>query len=721
MKNPTSGLQQRFTAALLNGRPFPHQSSGLFRPSEASATIQTPNGPLILGSCKRRTWLRLKGVEKVEGDPLPHQIQRMNVGKEVENSIIETCKREGLYVANNVPFRVSMDGIPIAGELDAVLRTEPCGGEKYIMECCTPDTLVSTYSGETVPISRISKGTEVLSSKGLRDFSQTIQKRNVSENVFTFVHKADALSSSFTEKHPILTAEIKITRPWDGKKQGRRRYELIRTAWKKAKEVIKGDYLCIPKLRFGIEKTHIFYDEVVDDNGNFFTVVNGKVRYSNPHSSSRGIPIPYMITLTEEFFWILGLYLAEGSCSSNAVYFSLHKDEKALIERIKIFFKTTFGLEAKVDRLKSDGINVRISSVLLAKFFKAIIPGNSRDRTKKIKDLNFIPETMIKPLLLGAIAGDGHRSYGKAVAGTNVTQAIQSAVPEIGYLYFQIAAQLGLEPCFKKAKQHESALGPDDNYIYRVSWSKDKTKGNTGKLIDCKDFWAVKVKKVESKYYIGPVYNFGAEKTSTYTAGGIAVHNCKSMYGYYAQKSIFGKFIGNGRDVGAPKDSYIMQISLYLNHFSRLPQNDPSYLPFGAVFVCDRGDGHFGVFDVWLEEQVKIIGEDEMVPCHKIFYQSDAMGVPRTQLPYTVEDILAGYRVVQDALQGDEPPPRDFVREYNREQVEAMHSLGKVSDSAYKKWISSHGPRGKGKEKLGDWNCQKMYCPWSSYCWGDEE
>ena len=330
MANPTSGLQQRFEAALLNGRPFPHQSSGMFRPSEASATIQTPYGPMTKGSCKRKTWYRLKGIKRVDAESLPHQIQRMNVGKEVENSVIETCKREGLYVDNNVPFRVTMDGIPIAGEMDAVLRTEPCGGVNYAMEC-------------------------------------------------------------------------------------------------------------------------------------------------------------------------------------------------------------------------------------------------------------------------------------------------------------------------------------------------------------------------------------------------------KSIYGYYAQKSIFGSFIGNGREVGAPRDSYVMQTALYLNHFSRLPESNPSYLPFGAIFVCDRGDGHLGVFDIWLEEELKIVGEDEVIPRHKIFYASPRMGVPKTELPYAIEDILNGYRITKNLLKGDTPPPRDFTREYSREQVEAQHNAGNVSESAYKKWTTSHGSRGKGKEKLGDFLCNPLYCPWSSLCWNNEE
>ena len=328
-KSFKSGLHQRFTAALLYGNSFPHQSSGMFRPSEASVTLPSPIGPITKGSCKRKTYYRLAKVAPSGDRNLPHQIQRMNVGKEVENAFIETCKKEGLYVGNNIPFRVDMDGISIAGELDAVLRTEPCGGTKYILEC-------------------------------------------------------------------------------------------------------------------------------------------------------------------------------------------------------------------------------------------------------------------------------------------------------------------------------------------------------------------------------------------------------KSVYGYYPQKRIFGRGLNLSKEPGAPRDSYIMQISIYLNYFSRLPEDNPSYLPFGAIFVCDRGDGHFGVFDIWLEENIKMIGEDEIITSHKIFYESEGLKVPRTLVPYTTEDIIAGFKVVQQALTSCTPPPRDFVREYSKDQVEYLHSIGEIPKTSYEKWIASHGPRGKGKETLGAWACQPTYCPWSDLCWSQE-
>ena len=193
------------------------------------------------------------------------------------------------------------------------------------------------------------------------------------------------------------------------------------------------------------------------------------------------------------------------------------------------------------------------------------------------------------------------------------------------------------------------------------------------------------------------------------------IMECKSLYGYYAGKEAFGKHLKMGKKPGAPKHSYVMQIALYLNYYSRLPEDDPRYIPFGAIFISDRGDGHFGVFDIWLEEKTQFLSEDEVVKSHAIVYKATEMGVPTTILPYTIEDILQRYREVLFALKNDTVPPRDFLREYSEEIVEKRYKQGMVSDSAYKKWKTSHGSRGKGKEKLSDWQCS--YCPFHQLCW----
>lgn len=192
----------------------------------------------------------------------------------------------------------------------------------------------------------------------------------------------------------------------------------------------------------------------------------------------------------------------------------------------------------------------------------------------------------------------------------------------------------------------------------------------------------------------------------------------KTFYSYNASKDILGRAKGFGGDLGKPRDSHLMQLCLYLNLFSRLPKDDPSYIPFGAIFYCERGDGHFAVYDVWLEEEVRVLNEDETIITHRPHYKSDILEVPVTKTPYTVEDILARWQMVTSLLPGNIPPPRDFMREYPPELVEAKYSAGEISKSAYEKWSKSHGPRGKGKETLGDWNCGPTYCYYSGICNG---
>jgi len=197
-------------------------------------------------------------------------------------------------------------------------------------------------------------------------------------------------------------------------------------------------------------------------------------------------------------------------------------------------------------------------------------------------------------------------------------------------------------------------------------------------------------------------------------AGEKFIVEAKSIFGPYAKKEIFGSQIYKTADVGSPKDSYLMQLGIYLFKFSKLPEDHPAYIPFGCLFICDRGDGDFCVYDVWLKQEHTPLPEGGIITRHRIVYKADELGVPPTLAKYTIEDILDRFRLVKDALETEDPPERDFVAEFSPDQVEMKYSQGEISESAYKKWKSSHGPRGQGKEKLGDWQCN--YCEFSEIC-----
>lgn len=179
----------------------------------------------------------------------------------------------------------------------------------------------------------------------------------------------------------------------------------------------------------------------------------------------------------------------------------------------------------------------------------------------------------------------------------------------------------------------------------------------------------------------------------------------KSIYSTFAQRDNFGHKLFKGAGPGKPRISYLMQLGLYLYHFSRLPKKDPAYAPYGIIHVTDRGDGHYGFFEVELVKESRILPEGGSVPIHRVAYWSEDLEVPYTLTTWTMEDVVERYAYVKRHLDEDKMPPRDFDDNYSKEKVERYHKAGLISDSKHKKFMASHGPRGKGKEVISDWNC----------------
>lgn len=189
----------------------------------------------------------------------------------------------------------------------------------------------------------------------------------------------------------------------------------------------------------------------------------------------------------------------------------------------------------------------------------------------------------------------------------------------------------------------------------------------------------------------------------------------KSIYGRFAQTEQFGNFLFPRAGYAKPKWGHLLQLGIYLYHYSLLPEDHPGYLPFGSILYVDRGDGHFGSFDVELVKEYRIL-EEGSVPVHKIAYWSKMMKVPYTITDFAIEDCIGRFGMIKSYLNKEEPPPREYKLVFTPEEIEKRHDAGLISDSKYNSWKKSHAPRGKKKVKLGDWICLPLYCGWSSLC-----
>jgi hypothetical protein len=169
--------------------------------------------------------------------------------------------------------------------------------------------------------------------------------------------------------------------------------------------------------------------------------------------------------------------------------------------------------------------------------------------------------------------------------------------------------------------------------------------------------------------------------------GVIVPYEIKSFYGYFAHREIFG----NKSRAAQPKFDQLCQLLVYLWKFR-------DQFPYGRMAYFARDDIKRKTFKVALHQEGEIFYP---VIDGKIFKL------------FTVNDILARYRQLQDYIDRKEVPPADYELQYSDAMIQDFAKKGKISKSKFEKWQ-------KGKlndyEYLGDWRCGG-YCPYRLICY----
>lgn len=218
----------------------------------------------------------------------------------------------------------------------------------------------------------------------------------------------------------------------------------------------------------------------------------------------------------EEFLWIIGLYIAEGSCSSRCINFALHKDETQYQNRIIDFFKK-YGFTSKIIKTSENGVAVYVYSTSLAKWLPNWIGKKCYNKSIP-EELMSLPKNKLWALFNGIYDGDGAK-----------------ARHEIGQTSKILALQL-IELLHKFGKhslarvQRSNTLTPNGNkrrICYVVSWEEETTDH-----INRKGRWIfnnevlTKVRNTDRVLYSGKVYNLEVDGNHTYVVENIVVHNC---------------------------------------------------------------------------------------------------------------------------------------------------------------------------------------------------
>lgn len=265
---------------------------------------------------------------------------------------------------------------------------------------------------------------------------------------------------------------------------------LVGNKWVKAKDLKEEDYITIPKVKQVVkDKTDLWFES--DD----------------------------------DFLWLIGLFLAEGSIDEYSVAFSLHQDETGYTQRI-MDIMGSLGANVSVIRKKDGkGMTVKVYGEIWANRFLEYGSKICDKKRLNKKFLTLSPEKQLN-ILKGWMDGDGSdRNPNRYVGVTTSHRLAQQMV--------DIAKRNDIRATIRRRKDREGRLP-----VWEVSMSRESiTLFVNGKKIKAsqnryykedKDNFYVKIRSIEkvSSYAGGHIYNIEVEDDNTYIVNGIAVHNC---------------------------------------------------------------------------------------------------------------------------------------------------------------------------------------------------
>lgn len=347
-------------------------------------------------------------------------------------------------------------------------------------------------------IEHITVGDYVLTHKGNKRRVTKIYKRDSNDGTTKIKIKGDFRDIVSTPEHPYFI--IKKPERRLGSKNGWHKNSTIKlnTVIEEAKNLQRGDYVVVPKLKLSKDTTLREYEK------------------------------------DPEFLWVLGLYLAEGHTFANGVIFSIHAKEDYFADKVKkAMSKYGAFVSTKIRTDRPMSRHIYIGGKKWAEIFSEL--GSNYCHSKKINDrLLQLEPSLLMHIVDGFIAGDGHRKNAGEGKSIRFTSDITSH--ELLSQIKQILIRNDVYVSFSKRKERESRL---------PAWQIDYTINPHHKtyLEDENNFY-VKVMAVETQSRkinaTIPVYNLEVEGDNSYIVNNVAVHNCTD----YTQADLHNDIIG---------------------------------------------------------------------------------------------------------------------------------------------------------------------------------
>lgn len=364
--------------------------------------------------------------------------------------------------------------------------------------CFPAGTMVVTNQGE-VPIEKIRKGDIVQTMSSWRPVIAA-GSREYSGPLVTLEFPYGLRPLIATSNHKIYARRGKMLQSDNGKAiYAHKSVSRTRPEWIEASQLKAGDYVHIPI----------------------------------PSNATNEINVPLMETTDPDFWWVVGLYVADGTRTkrtrhlergqtewqtSAQVKIAVNKKETAkILKRVKLAFP-----EANA----CNNGSCDIISFSNTKFYTAVSQLGDTSHEKRLpRWFRSMPAPCFRALIEGYVAGDGCITKTGFVQISTVSEELARQVQYgLTAIYRSVASFRKVERppktwiCGRKVNQR-------DWYMVRV---KRKRERSVMCFNDYASMW-VKVSKATSVESQIRVYNLQVISNPTYTANWICVHNCQSF------------------------------------------------------------------------------------------------------------------------------------------------------------------------------------------------
>ena len=441
----------------------------------------------------------------------------------------------------------------------------------------------------------------------------------------------------------------------------------IGTVWEKADKLIPkkthqfGHYLTMPMSYESKENLNeinaldYISGEVIDNR--VYPYSGGKLFEDKEIRS-----IPLSININSEFLFMIGIYLAEGSSSSQSATFTMNKKELAILGRIENYLKT-IGIPThynKIDENKN-AVVLRVDSCLFARLISELCGKLSQN--KKINELFFnkLSSTQQLEIFYGWNEGDGRKGLDNEFSVVTISEklALQMNL---------ILLKNGIFPRVYKNKRDNRGFFNYDVHVFPSALGIECKKGQGTKIIKDEKFYYVPIKEIIEKEYNGPVIDIQVEKVESFvTTTGIA-HNCR-VYGLWPKESYeqrVDKFEKAYSKYGIKRED--LPLNTQCPHVKRVDETIPltQELIEGLYKSIDRVDetiGDFSSLQIEQKENYRTFHDWLLFSIYGIEWLSKLSVLSMAADKSTLEDQIAAFKVaIENSFKDKEVPNITFRR-----------------------------------------------------------